>query len=251
MKNNYYENYNINHLKKVKEKILTLDSVNYFKRINRLDFPINIKKRKKSDPSLHSMLILFYKHIRSKNSNQKINISKYIEFETLQDTGITLNSSTFEITYYDKEKESEGQSPFKDRIEFKYIKRKRNEDLKDIVKNEREMLLELIHMLKQMKDKDFFETIERSIIKTLSNYYDKHRYINFTTFLHKVKPLLLTRNIYKELYYSKMSGKSWSDNKSDYNKGKIEEDKIYLITYNSFKNYIDEQITRINQYLNL
>jgi hypothetical protein len=250
MKNDYYENYNITHLKKIKEKILTLNSVDSFKKINRLDFPINIKTRKKLDPNLHSMLILFYKHIKSNNSNQKINISKYINFETIEDTGITLNSSTFEITYYDKEKESNGHSPFKDRLEFKYLKRKRNEDNKNIVKNERKLLLELINTLNQMKDKKAFKLIETSIIETLIHYYDKHQYINFTTFLHKVKPLVLTRNIYKNLYYNKMSGKSWSDNKSDYNKKRIEEDKIYVITYNNFKNYIDETISKINQYLN-
>jgi len=249
MADDYYKNYNINYLKKVKEEILKIDFIDEFVKINRLDFPINIKKRKNLDPSLHSMLILFYKMIKSNNSKQRISISKYIDFETLDNTGITLNSSTFEITYYDKEIESRGHSPFKDRIEFKFINRSRNEDPNDIIKNEQKILLELINTLEQMKNKEIFEIIEKSIIETLSAYYDKHLYSNFTTFLHKVTPLLLTRNIYKGIYYRKMSGKSWSDNKSDYNKEKIQEDKIYLITYNSFKNYIDEQIEKINNYL--
>lgn len=114
--------------------------------------------------------------------------------ENLDYNAIALKTSKFQISFYDKELESQGKSKYKTRYEFRYLARRGNDwnkTFKDLIKK-----------FEELPDK--VDDVNKNMIEMLIKHYDKKKAINyiddFTDFIKQYEPFIFNREILFALY---------------------------------------------------
>lgn len=157
-------------------------------------------------------------------------------FKKLKNNTIKLHTSSLDISFYDKEFESNGKSEYKTRLEFRFLRLKNN--------TIEQYLDKLIDLLKDI-DHNISYIEEVMTNKLIELYFEELEEDNipFDEFVRQYKKFIYTNNILKALH------KKFCNTKYEYwIKNFRKKYKIDLISFAEINNFKKDCIRSIKQY---
>ena len=145
---------------------------------------------------------LYAIHIKEDNSY-------HTNGDDFEKRSLKVTGANYELEIYDKEKESKGKDTFKTRIEFRYKRLRKNQNIDDVLKEILSILDILPSYISKLNQKKVAQLYDRHVTEQSPNY--EGRTVNLIIFVSKYADFIYNIEIMKELYNRCCTGvfKNW------------------------------------------